>query len=122
MWSRKGIEFVGRVMAGTVFESIPMSEAIGNGQSAVRIIKVPPKLRDRLYAAELLLDRGFGKPEQHMVVEDETPRPTGEQVLARVLELLPKVLSFLPVDRKEIGRLLAQRQRIEVLVQGKEVP
>lgn len=121
IWKHGGISFVGRVMAGKVKETIPMSVAIGGGASEIRIVRVPPKIRDRLYAAELLMDRGYGKPDQHMTVEDETPRATGEQVMARILELLPQVLRFLPVDRKEIARLLAQRQRIEVLVQGKEV-
>ena len=122
LWKRKSIAFLGRVVAGLVKETVPMSVALGNNQgSTVQLVEVPVKLKDRLVAFELLADRGYGKPDQHTTIEDTTPRMTGEQVMGRILELLPKVLSVLPVDRKEIARLLAERQRIEVLVQGREI-
>ena len=85
-------------------------------------MQVRPKLRDRLYAAELLMDRGYGKPDQGLTIEDERPRRTGEEVIAHIVELLPRVLPLLPMDRKEIARLLGQRRELEIVLQGKEVP
>ena len=82
---------------------------------------MPAKLRDRLYAAELLMDRGYGKPDQGLTIEDERPRRTGEEVMAEILEMLPRVIAVLPIEKKELGRLLAERRQIEILVQGKDV-
>ena len=42
--------------------------------------------------------------------------------MAHVVELLPRVVAMLPVDkREELARLLAEQRAIEVLVQGKQV-
>jgi hypothetical protein len=41
--------------------------------------------------------------------------------MAHILELLPRVIATLPVDRQEIARLLEQRRRIEFLVSGHQV-
>jgi hypothetical protein len=118
--TRGGIEFVGRVMDGTETEDVTVT--IGSGKDArTEVVQVRPKLRDRLLAYELLMDRGYGKPDQALTVEDEPPELSGEENMARILELLPRVMAALPVDRKEIARMLADRQRIELLVQGKQV-
>lgn len=117
---RKGLVFIADVMDGTYSESIAVT--VGSGKDArVEVVQVPAKARDRLYAAELLLDRGYGRPDQALQVEDERPRPTGEETVARIMALLPRVVAFLPMDRKEIARLFAERQRVELLVQGKDV-
>lgn len=118
--TRGGIEFVGRVMDGTETEAVTVT--IGSGKDAhTEVVRVPAKIRDRLYAAELLLDRGYGKPDQGLTIEDERPRPPGEEVMARIMELLPRIIATLPVDRQEIARLLEQRRQIELLVSGREV-
>ena len=118
--SRNGHEYVASVMDGTALEKVPVSVGSGTG-AHVEFVEVPPKTRDRLYAYELLVDRGYGKPDQALQVEDERPRPTGEETMARIMELLPRVVAVLPIERKELGRLLAERRQIEVLVAGKEV-
>ena len=56
------------------------------------MVQVRAKIRDRLYAFELLMDRRFGKPEQGVTIEDERPRLTGEETMARIMELLPRVI------------------------------
>ncbi len=118
--SRKGIEYVASVMDGTAVEKVPVT--VGSGKDArVVLVDVSPKTRDRLYAYELLMDRGYGKPDQALQVEDERPRRTGEEVMADIMEMLPRVLPLLPVDRKEIARLLGQQRAIEVLVSGQPV-
>lgn len=118
---RHGAEFLGGVMRGTEGHEEEVL-VVGSGKEARLVVRdVKPKLRDRLLAAELLMDRGYGKPEQAVQIEDERPRRTGGEIMAEIMEMLPRVLALLPVDRKEIGRLLARRRQIEVLVKGKEV-
>ncbi len=115
-----GAEFLGKVMRGTETEDVLVT--VGSGKDAVtRMEPMRPKIRDRLLAAELLADRGYGKPEQAVQIEDERPRRTGEEVVADIMEMLPRVIAVLPVDKKEIARLLEQRRRIEVLVSGQQV-
>ena len=82
---------------------------------------MPPKVRDRLYAVQLLAEHGHGKPPQDLQIDDARPRLTGEALVARVLELLPLVIAVLPVDRQEIARLLEQRQQVEILMSGQQV-
>lgn len=66
--TRKGIEFVAGVMDGSETEDVVATS--GKGKDAVtEVVPVRPKIRDRLYAAELLLDRGYGKPPQTLEVE-----------------------------------------------------
>jgi len=111
---------VGRVMDGTESEAVTVT--VGSGKDAhTEVVQVPAKIRDRLYAFQLLADRGYGKPDQAMQIEDERPRRTGEEVMADIMEMLPRVLPLLPVDKQEIARLLARQREIEILVQGKEV-
>lgn len=112
--SADGLGFLVRVVKGEVHEQIVDEDGA--------VVDVPPKIRDRIVAANILVEQAYGKPPMDVKIEDERPRPTGEQVMARILELLPKVVAVLPMDRKELGRLLAERRRVEVLVQGKEVP
>ncbi len=118
--TRGGIEFVGRVMDGTETDAVTLT--VGSGKDAhTEVVQVPAKIRDRLYAFELLADRGYGKPEQAVQIEDERPRRTGEEIMAHILELLPRVIATLPIDKQEIARLFAQRHQVEVLLQGKHV-
>lgn len=118
--SRKGIEFVAGVMDGTETEEQVVT--VGSGKDARLVLRdVKPKIKDRLYAFELLSDRGFGKPDQAVQIEDERPRPTGEETMARIMELLPRVVAVLPIERQRLAELLAQRRQVEVLVQGKDV-
>lgn len=41
------------------------------------------------------------------------PRPTGEELVAHLLELLPRVVAILPVDRQALGQALAHRRDLE---------
>lgn len=115
-----GVTFLAKVMRGDETEDVMVTRGVGK-DATVTVEQVRPKLRDRLTAAEMLMDRGYGKPDQTLQIDDDRPQRTGEQVMAHILELLPKVIPMLPVDRKEIARLLAERRQIEVLVQGKEI-
>jgi hypothetical protein len=54
------VEFLGSVVAGEDVE-----QAVGDQGEAIRL---PASVRDRLRAAEILLDRGFGKPNQSLDV------------------------------------------------------
>jgi hypothetical protein len=115
---KDGVAFVARVMSGEVTETVAVT--VGSGKDArTELVQVPAKIRDRLYAAELLMEHGHGKAPQELKIEDERPRRTGEETMARIMELLPRVIAVLPVDKKEIARLFAERRQIEVLVQGK---
>lgn len=114
--SRAGIDFVARVMDGSETEDVLVS--VGEKQV---LEKVRPKIRDRLLAFELLADRGYGKPDQSLNVRDVAPRPTGEETMRRILALLPRVIPMLPIERKGIAKLFAERREIEVLVAGKDV-
>lgn len=118
--TRNGHEFVANVMDGTETEDVLVT--VGSGKDAtLRLEQQRPKIRDRLLAYELLMDRGFGKPDQAVQIEDERPRPTGEETMARIMELLPRVVAVLPIERQRLAELLAQRRQVEVLVQGKDV-
>lgn len=107
-----GLGFLVRVVKGEVRERVVDDD--GN------VVETPPKIRDRIIAANILIEQAYGKPPLEIKAEDE-PRPAGEQVMARILELLPKVLPTLPVDQQEIARLLAERRRIELLMSGQQV-
>jgi hypothetical protein len=118
--TRKGFEFVGRVLDGTETQDVPVT--VGSGKEArTEVVRVRPKIWDRLLAFELLADRGWGKPDQAVQIEEDVPRRSDEEVAARLLELLPRDLANLPVDREELGRVLAERRRIAALMQGEEV-
>jgi len=120
MEARKGHEYVADVMDGTAIEKVAVT--VGSGKEArVELVEVPCKTRDRLYAYELLRDGAYGRPDQAVQVEDERPRRTGEEIMARIMELLPRVAAVLPIERKELARLLSQRRQVEVLVQGREI-
>jgi hypothetical protein len=54
------IEFLAQVVAGAEVE-----QAVGNDGETIRIT---PAVRDRLRAAEILLDRAYGKPGQTLDV------------------------------------------------------
>lgn len=117
---KKGVRFIAGVMAGEVGEKVVVTTGVGE-DARTQVVTLPAKIRDRLYAAELLMDRGYGKPPQELTIEDDPPRRTGEEVMAHILELLPRVLPLLPLNRQEIARLLARRREIEVLVSGKQI-
>ena len=117
---KQGVQFVARVMAGEETEDVTVT--IGSGKDARTEVKqVRPKLRDRLYAAELLMEHGHGKAPQEVKIEAKRPRRTGEESIARIMELLPRVIPMLPAGRQEIARAFAEQRQIEVLVEGKEV-
>lgn len=67
-----------------------------------------------------MLDRGYGKADQGLTIEDERPWRTGE-VMAHIMEMLPRVIAMLPVNRQEIAQLLEERRQIEVLMSGQQV-
>ena len=111
-----GLGFIERVINGEEGEEV----LVGEGANA-KVVVVRPKVRDRLYAVRLLAEHGFGKPPQELQIDDAKERPTGEALVARALELLPRVLSILPVDRQEIARVLQQRRKVELLMSGQPV-
>jgi hypothetical protein len=111
-----GLGFVMRVIKGEVGDQ----KVVGEGD-ATHVVTMPPKVRDRLYAVQLLAEHGHGKPPQELQVDDAKARPTGEALVARVLELLPRVIAMLPLERKEIARLFDERKRVEVLLSGRQV-
>jgi len=119
--TRAGVEFVAGVMDGTETEDVVVQVRDEGGGWSNQVEKVRPKVRDRLLAFELLADRGFGKPLQKLEVEQPELRKTGEQVVARILELLPRVIAFLPVEKRELMRLLERGRQRELLVSGREV-
>jgi hypothetical protein len=108
-----GVEFLVKVVKGEV------KEQVVNGDG--NVVESPPKVRDRIVAANILIEQAYGKAPQEIKIEDEKPRRTGEELMARLTELLPHVIPLLPIDKQAIARLLAQRRQIEVLVQGKQV-
>jgi hypothetical protein len=112
----KGLDFVVSVIDGTAVDEM----IVGDGEDA-RVLQAKPNVRDRLYAVKLLAEHGHGKPPQELQIDDAKSRPTGEAMVQRVMELLPRVITMLPVDRQEIARLFKQRQMIELQVQGKVV-
>jgi hypothetical protein len=111
-----GLSFVVGVIKGTEVDQM----IVGDGEDA-RVLEAKPKVRDRLYAVQLLAEHGHGKPPQELQIDEPKQRPTGDALVARVLELLPRVIAVLPVDRQEIARLFKQRQEVELIVQGKQV-
>lgn len=70
----KIVEFLADVATGKDVE-----QAVG---SEGEVIRIPAAVRDRIKATELLLDRGFGKADQHvdMKVTDGEQRPTREEL------------------------------------------
>lgn len=112
----KGLDFVVDVIEGKVGDEA----LVGEGENA-KVVVVKPKIRDRLYAVQLLAEHGHGKAPQELQVEEVRAQPTQEQRIARILELLPRVIAMLPVDKQEIARLFKQRQQVELLVQGRQV-
>lgn len=109
-----GVDFLVRVVKGEVKEQVVDND--GN------LVEIPPKVRDRIVAANILIEQAFGKPPQHVQIEDERLRPTGEETMARIVELLPRVVRMLPADkREELARLLTGQRAIEVLVSGQQV-
>jgi hypothetical protein len=109
-----GLGFLERVIRGDERE---LQDVTDKGEQVMR----PPRIRDRLYAVQLLAEHGHGKPPQDLHIDDPKARPTGEVLMARVMELLPRVINILPIDRQEIARLIKQRQEIEAVVNGEEV-
>ena len=66
---KKLIEFLGDVASGE-----PVRNAVAiEGEKPVEGAKVSADIKDRLRAAEMLLDRGFGKAEQAVVGKDGGP-------------------------------------------------
>jgi hypothetical protein len=58
--NKKLVEFLGAVASG-----VDIDQSINeNGEC----LKIPASIKDRLRAAEMLLDRGYGKPEQAVAV------------------------------------------------------
>lgn len=116
-----GLAFLVRVVKGEETDDVVVT--IGKGADAVNMVeRVRPKLKDRILATEVLIEHGHGKAPQEITLHEDTPRPTGEQLVARLLELLPRVIAILPVDKAEIGRLFAERKRVEIAVRGKVKP
>jgi hypothetical protein len=62
------------------------------------------------------MGRGYGKPPQEVKIEDDAPpKPTHEQLVARLLELLPRVISQLPIERRQVAEMFAKRARVAPL-------
>lgn len=74
------IEFLGGVVAGKDFEQVVNSEG--------ETLKLPPPLKDRIKAAELLLDRGYGKAGQSVEVSGPEGKPLQSLSAAEVVAVL----------------------------------
>lgn len=116
-----GLGFLVRVMKGE--ETDDVVSVIGRGADAQTVVvPVKPKLRDRLLAAELIVEHGHGKAPQKLEVEDGRAVETGEVVMARILERLPRVIGVLPVDKKALVAWLQRgKAREAVLTTGRVV-
>jgi len=108
-----GVEFLVKVVKGEVKEQVVDSDG--------KVVEIRPKLRDRIVAANILIEQAHGNAPQEIKLEDERPRRTGEEVMAEIMEMLPRVIAVLPVERKEIARLLEERREVEILVSGHQV-
>lgn len=106
-----GLGFIAQVMSGEAVQAVGVDK---HGKPILR----RPRIRDRLNAVKLLLDYAYGKPTQDVQPEDEQPRVTREELMAHLMEMLPHVVATLPVDPKELVRLLERRREIELLMQG----
>lgn len=84
-------------------------------------IEGPPRLRDRLYAVELLAEHGHGKPPQKLEVESQPEQEPVEVVKQRVLERLPRLLAALSVEERQLLEWLQRGKVREVLVSGRKV-
>lgn len=86
----KIVDFLAQVANGESVE-----QAVGNQGE---VISVPAAVRDRIKATELLLDRGFGKPDQQFDVVDLTQRPN-RQELETALASLRSVAKGIGLDK-----------------------
>lgn len=115
-----GLGFLVRVMKGE--EQDETVAIVGRGADAQTVVvPVKPKLRDRLLAAELIVEHGHGKAPQKIEVEAPERQQTGEQVMADILERLPRVIGVLPVEQKQLAAWLERGRAREVLVSGRAV-
>lgn len=90
---------------------------VGSGRDArTEVVQVRPRLRDRLYAAALLVEHGYGKAPQKLEVEAGAPEMTWDEAMATLVDLAPKMLRFLPAEQREIVR-----RRIAVATTGRRV-
>lgn len=75
----KIVDFLASVANGEAVE-----QAVGNEGE---VISIPAAVRDRIKATELLLDRGFGKPDQQFDVVDLTQRPNRDELESALASL-----------------------------------
>lgn len=116
-----GLDFLVRVVKGEETDDLVMT--IGRGKDATVMVQpVRPKLRDRLLAAELLAEHGHGKPPQKLEVESPHEQETGEALMGRILERLPRVIGVLPIEKRRFLELFQRGKAREVLVSGRVVP
>lgn len=115
----KGVKFLEGVIDGTEGEDIVVVVKDKDGSKQSVVVHVRPKIRDRLLAVELLADRGHGKPPQEVTIDDPGAYLSGEALMTRILELLPRVVAILPIDKQQLGKLFAQRRQVELLVAPK---
>lgn len=91
-----GLQFIADVMTGRA-----------------RMGKLRPTFRERLFAAQLLIENGYGKAPQKLEVETGPAEMTWDEAMATLVELAPKMLPFLPAEQREVVR-----QRIAVATEG----
>lgn len=88
------LDFLGKVAGGENIEQVVTDQG--------ETIHVPASVKDRIKATEMVLDRRFGKPEQHvdMKSEDVTERPSKSE-LESALKSIRDLVTGNGVDQKE---------------------
>ena len=114
----KGLDVVLGIMSGDILDFLGRDKKTGEP------IYGPTKNRDRLGAASWLWEQFMGKAPQKIEVS-QSGVGTGADVLARVLEALPGLLSAVPIpeDRRvAIQASLEAQRRVDQAVEAEIAP
>ena len=63
----------------------------------------------------------YGLPPQKVELEGSLKTETGEQLMERILERLPRVIAVLPIEKRQLLEMLKRGREREVLVSGRAV-
>lgn len=82
-----------------------VEQAVGDQGETIRI---PPAVRDRIRASEMLLDRGFGKVEQGIQVSGDDTRPVEfREFNGEIVKHLKELASRVIAENSGAGSVLA---------------
>jgi len=109
-----GIGFIARVMR--------WGRAAGVGvDKHGRPVLARPRIRDRLHAAKLLIEHGYGKGRGRRRSRTSKPPHTREELVAHIVKMLPRVLPLLPLDGQELAPLAGRAAPDRAARTGKEI-